>query len=122
MSVDPRLTEGIQFFNYQHFFECHEVIEKLWLETKGESRHFYKGLIQAAVAIHHFKNQNLSGARGLYKTSVEYLSAFTPSYMGVDVEKLIREMKICFKDLTVSLEESGIKIKQELIPKIELVQ
>ena len=44
-------------------------------ELRGELRLFYKGLIQAAVALHHFGNGNIRGARKVYGRSRGYLAA-----------------------------------------------
>ncbi len=119
MPIDERLKEGIQLFNNQQFFECHEIIENLWLETKDESRNFLKGLIQAAVAVHHFKKENLSGALGLYKSSTQYLSSYSATYSGVNAEKLIRGLNVCFRELVQADDGATIQIREELIPKIQ---
>jgi predicted metal-dependent hydrolase len=58
---DPLYLKGIAYFNACEFFEAHEVWEELWKEYQGELRLFYKGLIQAAVALHHFGNGNIPG-------------------------------------------------------------
>ena len=50
--------EGLRLFNDEEFFECHEVLEELWSETVGADRKFLQGLIQAAVALFHFGNEN----------------------------------------------------------------
>ncbi len=101
MRVDRRFTEGLELFNHGEYFECHEVIEALWLETPGEDAHrdLYKGVIQAAAAIYQWDRGILTGARGLYATAVGYLEKYKPESLGLDVEKLVGEMKACFKPL-----------------------
>ena len=61
--------EGLRLFNAEDFFESHEVLEELWSETQDERKKFYQGLIQAAVALLHFGNGNLGGAKKVYLTS-----------------------------------------------------
>ena len=46
---DPRFLKGIDEFNQQFFFECHETLEEIWLEEHGEERKFYQGIIQIAA-------------------------------------------------------------------------
>ena len=46
---DPRFLKGIDEFNQQLFFECHETLEEIWLEEHGEDRKFYQGIIQIAA-------------------------------------------------------------------------
>ena len=91
---------GLELFNEKDFFECHEVIEDLWLETPSEdpNRDLYKGVIQAAAAIYQWEREILSGARGLHKTAVKYLKKYEPAALGLNVEKLVRELNEFFKD------------------------
>ena len=99
MKVDARFKKGLELFNEKDFFECHEVIEDLWLETSSEDpyRDLYKGVIQAAAAIYQWERDILSGAHGLHKTSVKYLKKYEPAALGLNVEKLIRELNGFFK-------------------------
>jgi hypothetical protein len=48
-----RYLYAIDLFNNKYFWEVHEVLEKLWLETGKNSPEgtFLKGLIQLAVAL-----------------------------------------------------------------------
>ena len=98
MQIDPRFKKGLELFNHKEYFECHEVIEELWLETSSddEYRDLYKGVIQAAAAIYQYERRIWSGARGLYKTSVGYLEKYEPESLGLNVKKLMDEMKRFF--------------------------
>ena len=48
-------------------------------ELQRRLRLFYKGLIQAAVALHHFGNGNIRGARKVYRSSRGYLEPYRPA-------------------------------------------
>ena len=100
IDIDPRFLKGLYLFNEGEYFECHEVIEGLWLETPSQdpNRDLYKGVIQAAAAIYQFDRGILSGARGLHKTSVEYLKKYGKKALGLNVEKLVRDLDRFFKD------------------------
>ena len=97
-AVDPRFKKGLKLFDEGKYFECHEVIEGLWLETPPEDpyRDLYKGVIQAAAAIYQFDRGILSGAKALFKTSSGYLDKYRSNALGVDVERLAGEMKSRF--------------------------
>lgn len=112
--------EGLRLFNDEDFFESHEVLEELWTDTHDERRKFYQGLIQVAVALLHFGNGNLGGARKLYKTSSQYLAAYAPGYEGLDVAKLLADFEFCFRELLESRETypADIELCEERIPKI----
>ena len=111
--------EGIRLFNEEEFFECHEVLEELWAETIGEEKRFYQGLIQAAVALFHFGNENLGGARKVYLSMREKLQPYAPQYMGIDVERFLTEMEACFRELLqAETYPTGLQLRDELVPKI----
>ena len=76
--------EGLRLFNAEDFFESHEVWEEIWAEHFGPSRKFYQGLIQAAVALHHFGNGNIRGAKKLYYGSRGYLESYRPKHLGLE--------------------------------------
>ena len=90
---DPLYLRGIELFNDCDFFESHEAWEELWTEYQGPSRKFYQGLIQAAVALHHFGNGNIRGAKKLYYTSLGYLEPYRPQHEGIDLDKFFAEMQ-----------------------------
>ena len=73
--------------------------DDVWLATQDEYKDLYKGVIQAAVALHHLRNGNLNGARKLHQTASRYLNQYRPGALGLNVEKLIRDMDICFESL-----------------------
>jgi len=118
---DPLYLQGIAYFNACEFFEAHEVWEDLWKSYSGELRLFYKGLIQAAVALHHFGNGNIRGARKVYRSSRGYLEQYGPTCVGLNLETFLTEFDACFAEVAASQEEfPDIEINPELIPEITL--
>jgi uncharacterized protein len=118
---DPLYLQGIAYFNACEFFEAHETWEDLWKSYSGELRLFYKGLIQAAVALHHFGNGNIRGARKVYFTSRNYLEQYRPVCVGLDLEKFLGEFDACFAVVAANQEEyPKIDLDPELIPEIAL--
>lgn len=84
---DERYLAFISYFNVdQDYFECHEVMEELWLE---EGRHpLLQGLLQAAVGLHHWHNDNFTGAVKLMEAALAKLSAYADVVLGLDLAKL----------------------------------
>src|SRR5436189_4228329 len=118
-TYDPRYLEGIEHFNKCDFYEAHEVWEALWADTQGPARLFYQGLIQVAVALHHFGNGNIRGAKKLYTSSSNYLQAYRPQYLGLDLDDFLAKFASCFALVLASQEEfPKIEIDPELIPEI----
>ena len=114
--------EGLRLFNAEDFFESHEVLEELWTDTHDEYRKFYQGLIQAAVALLHFGNGNLGGAKKVDLTSRKYLESYCPEFGGLNVSRFLEEMAFCFQELIDNQEQypSGIELRDERIPKITI--
>jgi len=118
---DALYRKGIQYFNDCEFFEAHEVWEELWTEYRGPARRFYQGLIQAAVALHHFGNGNIRGARKVYDSSLGYLDDYRPRYLGLDLDAFLMQYEACFADVLASTEEfPEIDVVPDRIPEIHL--
>ena len=96
---DPRIDAGIALFNAGEFFACHDVLEDFWGELTCPEKPLYQGLIQAAVALYHFEEGNLGGARRMIRSSCVYLSPFVPACGGIDVARFLIDLEICFREL-----------------------
>lgn len=59
------MEQGILYFNAQKYWECHEDLEHHWLEEPGPLRNIYWAVIQVAACMIHYREKNLTGARGL---------------------------------------------------------
>ena len=119
---DPRLVQGVTWFNAGAFFDAHEVWEDLWLDCHDSTRTFYQGLIQAAVALHHFRNRNTRGARSLCRSATAYLQPYSPVFQGVDVERLLRELHDCCAELLADDSSTpGAVLDPERLPEIQMV-
>ncbi len=80
--------EGLRLFNAGAYFECHEMLEDLWHPSKDLERLHYQGLIQAAIAVEHFRKDNWTGALGLYGKACEKWAQLPGEFMGVDLKWL----------------------------------
>jgi predicted metal-dependent hydrolase len=87
-----RLAEGIRLFNRGEFFQCHEVLESVWLECAGELKLFLQGLIQVAVAFYHLRHGNFPGAERLMRAGMAKLSSFPPGQHVLDVTSLLASL------------------------------
>ncbi len=121
-TYDPRYVEGIRLFNDHEFFACHDVLEDLWGETLGEDRGFYQGLIHVTVALHHFEEGNLGGARKMFESARRYLAPYAPSFGGIDLERLLAQLADCFAELLGAdgRYPTGSKLEPARVPVITL--
>ena len=113
--------EGIRLFNEAEFFECHDALEELWATVIGEEKKFLQGLIQAAVALFHFGNENLGGARKMYHAATDKLRPYAPEYWGLNLEKLLTDMQFCFQELLDAKEmyPDDVELQDERVPQME---
>jgi predicted metal-dependent hydrolase len=118
----PLYLEGIEHFNACDFFESHESWEELWTDYRGPSRKFFQGLIQAAVALFHFGNGNIRGAKKLYHSTRGYLDPYRPRHRGIDLDTFLAQFDQCFTEVAACDPETFpvIDLNPESIPEIHL--
>jgi uncharacterized protein len=76
--------EGVQLFNQERFWECHEVLEQIWHPAKGPERDIIQGLILIAAALVHFqKDENETCLRMLKKALTKI--GDSDEYEGLDL-------------------------------------
>jgi predicted metal-dependent hydrolase len=117
-TYDPLYLAGIAHFNACDYYESHEVWEELWTEYRGPSRKYYQGLIQAAVALYHFGNGNIRGARKLHRSVHGYLEPYAPRHLGLDIDSFLNAFDVCLREVAASTE--AIELDPELLPEIHL--
>jgi predicted metal-dependent hydrolase len=67
-----KMKEGVQLFNEQKYWECHEALEDVWMEDRQDPvRNVYWAVIQVAAACIHYRDSNLVGARGMISKAKE---------------------------------------------------
>ena len=107
---DPRYSGFFQCFNRGDYYEAHDVLEDLWLETQGPDREFYKGLIQVAGVFvhlrkqyehpeHHHHGRRMVPAARLLRVAVHRLTVYGPAHLGVDVGRLVAMCERCLAHL-----------------------
>jgi predicted metal-dependent hydrolase len=114
---DPCYVGYFVCFNQQQYYEAHDVLEHLWLSSKGNSHHFFKGLIQLAGAFVHLKKQYLrpghptDGRRvrpacRLFKLARRNLEPYPPFYLDFELQSAI---SLCSESIR-QIEESEYRI------------
>ncbi len=113
------LQAAVELFNAGRYLASHELFEELWNGTEGADSDFYKGLVQAAVALHHFQAGNLAGAARLYGGHRRCLAGYLPTHSGLDVAAFLRGMQACFSPLLG--QASGVAFEPERRPRLSFV-
>ena len=117
---DPRFLKGIDEFNQQLFFECHETLEEIWLEDHGEDRQFYQGIIQIAAGYFKWQQGVPAGAIKLWRTGLEKIEPYGLVHLGVNIEALAVAVRRNLKELESLQQKEGPSPALD-IPSIHLI-
>jgi uncharacterized protein len=96
---DALLRRGIELFNRQEFFECHEALEEEWTPERGPRRLFLQSIIHMAVACYHCQRGNIRGARGQFAKGLRKLSAYLPACEQIDTRRLYQDCAAMLEQL-----------------------
>lgn len=115
----PGLLAGVELFNAREFYECHEVLEEIWLAEPGQIRTLYQGILQVGVAFYHLGRGNYRGATSLLETGITYLRGFTPTCMDFDVQRLVDDSIHAYAELQRLGKDRLDEFDKGLIPRVE---
>ena len=102
-AMDSRYLGYFACFNRQEFYLAHEVLEDLWLESRGAPEaNFFKALIQLTGAFVHLQKNRLRPAAALFRLARGYFSDFPKDYHQLDLAAVIK-----IADLWLELLERG---------------
>lgn len=116
----PALAAAFDLFNRGRYLAAHEVLDDLWEETQGEAADFYKGLIQAAICLHHWQEGNPAGARKLYAGHRRCLAAYLPRYRGVDVAGFLAAMQRALAPLLIAPPGAEPPLEPDAMPRLAI--
>lgn len=124
-SYEPLYIDYLIYFNRdQDYFECHEVLEELWLERNRDP--LYKGLLQIAVGLYHYRNRNLRGGLMMLQSSLDLLESYSDIILGIhlgelkaDVRSIVNELQdhdpetLEYRDLSILIEDQVLMEKMQ---------
>ena len=104
--------QGIEQFNSQDFYACHDTLEALWMEAGEPDKRFYQGILQIAVALYHLENQNWRGAVILLGEGINRINYYQPSYAEIAVKDLLGQSV----KLLIALQQAGPEKVADFLP------
>lgn len=116
--MSDELEHALRLFDDGRYLEAHEALEELWESTHGELSDLYKGLLQAAIALHHFREGNLAGARKLYSGHRRYLAAYLPSAEGIDLAAFLADMQGFLRPVLAARGDEAVPFDAEGRPRL----
>jgi predicted metal-dependent hydrolase len=88
---EEALAEGIQLFNDERFWECHEVLEQAWHGSKGVERDAIQSIILTAAAfVHYQKGEEEICLSILRRAKAKMTTAKT--YEKMNFQELVRDI------------------------------
>lgn len=112
--MQDALEQGIALFNAREFFQCHEVLEDIWMHEQPPRKRFLQSIIHFAVAFYHEGRANHLGALRQLRKGIAKLGPYVPVYEGVDTSRMFDEGLRCLAAL-----EQGNPVKE--VPYIHMV-
>ena len=100
-----QLDRGIDLFNQGQFYECHDTIEEIWLQESSDRQPFLQGLIQAAVAFHHYEHGKWGAARSMLRMAIEKLSPYPEAFDGLETGHLLTALRSWKAELDAALKQ-----------------
>ena len=120
-SISGKLLQVLGEFNRGDWFECHETLEDLWVGSEGEMRDLYQGILQLAIALHHWRNGNFRGAVSLLQGGADYLRRVRPVCQRINVAGLVKAAAILQEELNRLGPERMADLDRALFPRMRLV-
>lgn len=83
---------GLELINQGSYFHAHDVLEEVWKEVRGDNRLFYQGVVQVAIAMHHFSKANMAGAQSVLAKARKNLEPYPSGFAGIDLGDLREQL------------------------------
>lgn len=92
---DPRalFQQGIDLFNAEEFFDCHEALEEVWTHSQQPDRWFLQALIHFAVGFYHHGRNNRNGTTRQLRKGLRKIQAYLPQWDGIETGEIEREVR-----------------------------
>jgi predicted metal-dependent hydrolase len=114
------LERATDLFNRKLYFECHDLLEDAWSETRGEDRDLLQALIHLSVGLYHLAAGNHEGARSQLEMGVRGLTPFLPARDGLDLLALSEAARRCLAKIEDAVEGRRIDWRPEDVPVMKL--
>jgi predicted metal-dependent hydrolase len=87
-----KYLHGIALFNNAEFFDAHEALEDIWRAAPPENKKFLQGMVQIAVAFHHYSKGNRVGMRSVLERAIRNLSEPSGSFGQIHLASLLQSL------------------------------
>ena len=96
----PEFYKGLELFNREFYYECHDVWEEIWGDAKGKNKIFYQALIMSAVSLYHFGNENLVGALSCYHKALNQFNQLPDHFLRLDIRAFVESLSGFYRGIS----------------------
>ena len=85
---EKAISEGIDYFNNERFWECHEILEGVWKNCDGNEKFLVQGLILVAAGLVHYQKDEDQVCISIFNRALEKLENSNGQYHNIDIDKI----------------------------------
>jgi hypothetical protein len=117
----PEFYKGLELFNREFYYECHDLWEEVWADAKGKNKIFYQALIMSAVSLYHFGNENLEGALSCFHKALKQFSQLPEIFLSLNLSEFVGRMEEFYDGISVETQVTPALL-QKPRPRINLME
>lgn len=118
--LEEAYIEYIELFNERDFYDCHEVLEELWLDYEGPARKYYQGLIHLASAYLLLLRGKMPGCRARFLSTLKYFADYPDTYMGLHLAPLRENVTLWLERLDACPAGEQVAYRDADVPVLQL--
>jgi hypothetical protein len=93
LSKEEAIDRARDLFNNERFWRCHEVLEKIWRQSKGEEKRLLNGVILVAAAFVHFQKGENETCMGILRRAHDRIKSGQDEYYRIKIDLLEENLR-----------------------------
>ena len=90
--LHENFKRGLDLFNRAHFFDAHEALEDVWRKAPASQKKLFQGLVQVALAFHHYSTGNRVGMKSVMGRAMRNMAEARETFSGIRVQPLLETL------------------------------
>ncbi len=99
---EKAISEGVDYFNNERFWECHEILESVWKNCDGNEKFLVQGLILVAAGLVHYQKNEDSICLSIFNRALEKLENSNGKYHNINIDKIKKTITVMINSKDVS--------------------
>lgn len=85
---EEAIEKGRYYFNYERFWESHEILEGAWKKSEGAEKDLIQGIILVAAALVHYQKNENEICLSIFNRALEKIGNAKGKYHKIDIDAL----------------------------------